>query len=308
LLLEVEDRVLHFDAEGRFVRVIGTPGEGPGELRGVSGLAVLPGDSVVAVVATYRGRLVLFRLADGEALDEVIMPEPARADQQWIARADTMLIPAPNETAPYRRWVLGSDTARSWGEEPPSRRGGASRAFMLGGLASGEPQGDGLVMLVPADSMLVVYDANGSVRRRVMLPVVRRRLVPADAEEVVREGMRRSPPEFHLPAPMTLGIHRMPDGRFLTVHFDADATTPSNPADLGFVNSRYWIGIVSADLTRACVDALLPDPPQDVIRPIFHGDTIALLVRTLTENGEPRSVLRQYRVTDAGCGWVEMVE
>ena len=306
LLIEVEDRILHFDRAGRFVQAIGTPGEGPGELRRISGIAVLPGDSLVAAVATARGRMVVFRLANGTVVGEVIVPEPFDADQQWIARGDTMLIPALSGAASYRRWIIGSDTARSWGEEPPSRRDGASRAYMLGGLASGEPFGDGLVVLAPADSMLVIHDASGAVIRRVLLPAIRRRPVPADAEELVREGIRRTPPEFHLPAPMTVAIHQMPDGRYLTVHFDAESTTPSNPADLGFANARYWIGIVSADLTRACVDGEIPDPPQDFIRPIFHGDTIGLFVRTLDADGEPHSVLRQYRVTDEGCGWVEM--
>lgn len=48
----------------------------------------------------------------------------------------------------------------------------------------------------------------------------------------------------------------------------------------------------------------LPDPPADVIRPIFHGDTVSFLVRELPDSGEPRSVLRSYLVSEEGCAWV----
>lgn len=308
LLIAVEDRVLHFSPDGRFIQVLGTPGEGPHELREVSGIGVLPGDSVVAVVSTGRSRLIRFRLADGAPLGEAVIPTPFRGSAQWIMHGDTVLIPVQDGEGGYRRWVVADDTVRNWGEEPPSRRGGASRAYMTGGNASAGVFGDGVLALVPADSMLLVYAGDGRVARRLLLPVVRRRQLAADAEEQVVAGMRQTPMQFVLPGPLALGLHRLPDGRYLTVHLDAVAEIRQNPFGMVFSDVRYWIGIVSEDLTRACVDALLPDPPQEVIRPIFHGDTIALLVRTLTESGEPRSVLRQYRVTDAGCGWVGMGE
>lgn len=58
LVVEPADQLLHFDRTGRFVGVLGHPGESPGELRDVSGVTVLPGDSVVAVVSTARGRII----------------------------------------------------------------------------------------------------------------------------------------------------------------------------------------------------------------------------------------------------------
>lgn len=305
LFVGVQDRVLHFGPDGRFVRPIGIPGEGPGELRDVSGIAVLPGDSVVVVVSTGRARLVRYRLTDGETLGEVVVPEPFRGSAQWIIRGDTMLIPVQDGPGGYRRWVVGSDTVRSWGEEPPSRRG-APRAYMTGGNASGAAFRDGVLALAPADSMLVIYDADGRVARRVMLPVVRRRQLAADAEAQVVEGMQQTPMQFALPGPLALGMHRLPDGRYLIVHLDAVAEVRQNPFGMTFSDVHYWVGIVSEDLTRACVDGEILDPPQEVVRPIFHGDTIALFVRTLDAAGQPRSALRQYRVTDEGCGWVEM--
>ena len=56
----------HYDAGGRFIRSIGGQGEGPGEFRGLSWFAVLPGDSLVAFDRMLR-RVSLFDL-DGAFL------------------------------------------------------------------------------------------------------------------------------------------------------------------------------------------------------------------------------------------------
>ena len=306
LLVGVQDRVLHFRPDGQFVRVLGVPGEGPGELRDIGGVGVLPGDSVVLVVSVARGRMIRFRLADGAVLGEVVAEKAFGAGQQWAARGDTLYLPVSNGEGGYRRWVLGTDTAALWGEEPPSANVGAGRAYMAGGEPSAEPFGDGLVAFVPADSMLLVYDTMGTVTRRVLLPVRVRRPFPADAEDQIQEGIRQTPPVFRLPGPAVIGMHRLPDGRYLMVHIDFQSVTLENPLRLGVSNVHYWISMVSADLREACVDGEIPDPPEAVVRPLFYGDTIGLFVRSTDDDGTPHSVLREYRVSGEGCGWVPM--
>lgn len=304
LFIAVRDGVLHFGEDGRFIRVIGVAGEGPGELRDVAGFGALPGDSVLAVVAAGRSRIVLFRLSDGAPLGEVTVAEPFNAGLGWAVVGDTLVIPTYMSTGPFRRWAIGSETVRTWGAPPPSSREGGSRAYMVGGIPSAAPFAGAVVALYPADSALVVHDASGAIVRRVVLPTVRRRMLAADVEEQVRAGIAERPPRFVYPGPLVLGLHRLPDGRYVTVHLEFTAEPGDDPMRLEYSDVHYWVSLVSADLSRACVDGEIPDPPADVIRPIFFGDTVALLVRSLDGDGEPRSVLRQYRVTDAGCGWV----
>lgn len=160
------------------------------------------------------------------------MPEPFRGGAEWVSRGDTMLIPILDGTGAFRRWVLGSDTAWTWGNPPPSRPEGQSQAYLTCGQVGAAAFSDGLVMLAPADSLLVVYDAAGAVRGHVRLPLVRRRALSPDAERLVREGYRRSPPQYVLPGTLALGIHKLPDGSCLTVQMDADVSMHQNPVGL----------------------------------------------------------------------------
>jgi hypothetical protein len=304
LFIQAEDRVLHFGPDGAFRGTIGTPGEGPGELRRVQGLQLLPGDSILAVVSVGRGALVLFRTDDHTVVREFHPGVSFSAGQQWVFVGGTVFVPTLFSSTPFIRWEMANDSVVPWGVPPPASMDGRSRAYIFGGELSAAVAPGGLLALAPMHTNLLRYDPTGAILGGVNLPRHRRRAVPSDAEEQMQELTRRTPPEFKFVAPFVMGIHRLPNGDFVTVHFDAETTTIQEPLHLEYANPRYWIGIVSADLSRACVDGAIPDPPAAAIRPIFHGDTVSLLVRELPDDGEPRSVLRSYLVSQQGCAWV----
>lgn len=303
LYIQVTDRVLHFDRDGKFVMAFGTSGEGPGELSRATGMHLLPGDSLLAVVSTSRRHLVIFRTADGSVARDVLAGDPFAATMGWAIRGDTAYIPTQFSRRPFRRWLLSTDSVTQWGDAPAAMGADMEMAYMQGGMLSAAPYGDGLLALVPGDSMLTVFGAGGQLVRRVLLPARRRRTVPADINAQLRALIRQRPPDFKLLSPFVLGIHRLSGGSYLIVHFDAVSTYHDDPVRFEFTDPHYWVSLLSADLSRACVDGELPVPPSDVSQPIFTGETLSLLVRGFAAGGTPTAVLRNYRINAAGCDW-----
>lgn len=302
LFVEVEDRVLHFDPQGRFVRAIGRPGDGPGELRRISGPQLLPGDSLLAVVSAAGNRIVVFRVADGTAAAEIPVADVLHAGQHWVARGDTMLIPALFDRRPYRRWVPG-DSVRVWGRAPRALDARLGMAYQMGGLVALAARSSGYLALSPADSAVVVLRDDGSVRGYVDVPRRLRRALPADAEARYQTMLDESPPRLELLAPMTMGLHRRPGGGYIVVHFDGVAELLGDLEGFAYHDTVYWVTLLSEDLARACVDGRLPAAPEDLVRPLFVGDTIVLYVRGEDPSGQPQGVLRRYLVSDDGCAW-----
>jgi hypothetical protein len=306
LFAEVTDGVLQFAPDGEFVRVLGTPGEDRGQLRQVSGMSVLPGGTQLAVMSIGRGRIVIFRIANGRLTDEVAVPEPVELGQHWLFIGDTVLAPALMGSTAFRTWTLGADTAHGWAEAPPKPGGAGARAYLVGGEFSAARLGDNLLALVPEDTSLVRYGPLGWVNGRVSLPVARRGLTPGTAEEQLREMMRRSPDETGTTLPAVLGIHQRPDSSYVLVHFQGESQSLDSPVRLEFTGAHYWISLLSADLTRSCADGQIPEPPGEFTRPIFHGDTVSLYVRVDAPEAGVHHVLRKYLVSDAGCEWMSL--
>ena len=71
-------RVLAFDRSGRFLREIGTEGNGPGELTFPTGMAVTD-DGRIVIADTGRGGFAIFR-TDGTYVENIAGPEGVRPD------------------------------------------------------------------------------------------------------------------------------------------------------------------------------------------------------------------------------------
>ncbi|MEO8450227.1 MAG: hypothetical protein ABI647_10580 [Gemmatimonadota bacterium] len=306
LVMETGSAILHFDPRGRLLNVMGRSGSGPGEFIRISTVIALPGDSLVAAVDARRGRIVIFALSDGTLRREVSVA-PFFAVQQSRIVGDTVVMPGKLSDRPFTSWLPRSDSVWRWGEAPPIFAK-SIQAYSQGGEPSIAPFEAGWVALYPADGSLYVLRHDGTPTGVIALPVRRRVGVPNDVAERVAKVAKSG--RFRYAASLALGIHRLSDGRYLTIHLDADPDLnlkTFDPASGGrgitYSNVRYWVSLLSADLSRACVDGLMPASADDIILPIVGNDTVYLLARTVDPAGRLRTVLRSYSVSDAGCDW-----
>lgn len=308
LLIETGTAVLHFAPDGNLRRVIGRPGAGPGEFTRISSLGLLAGDSLFAVVDARRARIVVFGLDDGALRREVVLSTPIFADQQWVVRGDTVVMPGKLKAKPFTTWVTTSDSIRHWGVAPPIFEASLT-AYSQGGEPAIAPRDDGWLALFPADPELYVLDRAGEVVGRVALPATRRLGVPADvADQVAAIAASDS---FRFASSLVLANRQLSDGKYLLMHMDADAelhravSDPSSGgAGVSYSNVRYWVSLLSADLSQACVDALVPLEVENVLSPFFRDDTLYFVARRVTEAGRLRSVLYSYDISDRGCQWI----
>jgi hypothetical protein len=308
LLIETGTVVIHFDPAGGLRRVIGRPGNGPGEFVRISSIGLLAGDSLFAAVDARRARIVVFGLADGVLRREVLLTSPFFPDQQWVVRGDTVVMPGKLRAQPFTTWVTTTDSVRHWGAAPPIFHESIT-AYSQGGEPSLAPREDGWLALFPADPSLHVLDREGGVTGRVALPAKRRLGVPADVADQVAEIAQAD--SFRFAASLVLANRRLSNGQYLLMHVDADPELNRNVNDpssggvgVTYSNVRYWVSLLSADLSRACVDGLVPLDVETLLSPFFRGDTLYFVARRVDAAGDLRSVLYSYRVADDGCAWV----
>ena len=69
-----------------------------------------------------------------------------------------------------------------------------------------------------------------------------------------------------------------------------------------FTPSAY-VTLLSADRTRACVDAVLPLSPDAKGATALVGDRIVAFEQA-TSGSEATSTVRSYRIDPSGCEWV----
>jgi hypothetical protein len=308
LLIETGAAVVHFDPKGNLRRIIGRPGAGPGEFVRISSIGVLSGDSLFAAVDARRGRLLVFGLNDGELRREVVLTAPFFPDQQWVVNADTVTMPGKLRAQPFTTWITTTDGLRHWGTAP-SIFESSMAAYSQGGEPSIAPHETGWLALFPADPFLYVLTRDGTPTGRVALPAHRRLGVPPDVADQVSAIAKTD--SFRFAASLVLANRRLSGGQYLLIHMDADTElnrsvndASSGGSGVSYSNVRYWVSLLSADLSRACVDALVPLDVENVLSPFFRDDTLYFVARRVDATGRLRSVLYSFRVTDDRCQWV----
>jgi hypothetical protein len=308
LLLETGAAVLHFDPAGGLRRVIGRPGNGPGEFVRISSIGLLSGDSLFAAVDARRARIIVFGVDDGTLRREVQLTTPFFPDQQWVVNADSVVMPGKLRAQPFTTWETTTDSVRHWGTAPPIFQESIT-AYSQGGEPSLAPHENGWLALFPADPSLYVLDREGTVTGSVALPAKRRLGVPADVAAQVTAIAKTD--SFRFAASLVLANRRLSSGQYLLIHLDTDTELnrslndpSSGGSGVAYSNMRYWVSLLSADLSRACVDALIPLDVENVLSPFFRDDTLYFVARRVDSAGDLRSVLYSYRVTDGGCHWV----
>jgi hypothetical protein len=308
LLLETGTAVLQFDPTGALRRVIGREGRGPGEFVRISSIGLLPGDSLFAAVDARRARIVVFGVEDGELRREVVLTSPIFADQQWVPVGDTIVMPAKLAKQAFTSWVTTTDSIWKWGTAP-AIIDSSIRAYSQGGEPSVAEHRDGWLALFPADSSLHLLNRDGSLRGFVTLPVKRRLGVPPQLAQRVDEIAKSD--TFRFAASLVLANRRLSSGEYLLMHLDTDTElnrSVNDPSSGGvgilYSNMRYWVSLLSADLSRACVDGLVPIDVENVLSPFFRGDTLHFVARRVDDAGQLRSVLYTYRVSGENCNWI----
>ena len=92
-----------------------------------------------------------------------------------------------------------------------------------------------------------------------------------------------------------------PGGGFLFTHHDQTALKME---PMPVLTAKVWVGILSPDLSKACVDA--PVPRDFEIRPMetFRGDTLFVLERRIDDAEKLQTRILMYLVSEEGCDWL----
>jgi hypothetical protein len=154
---------------------------------------------------------------------------------------------------------------------------------------------------MPADNRLYITDAAGVAQSFVTLPRRQRLGVPAD---LIEQTAALTAETDRFLASLSMGVTQLSDGNYLLVHVDTDYVQAATQVE--YSNTTYWASIVSADLSRACVDEPIRFPSVDLARVVFSGDTVLLLARTVHDDGSVRATQRRYTVSSEGCAWTAL--
>lgn len=305
--------IAQYALDGSQRRLFGVAGEGPGEFRALASGAVLPGDSLFAVVDAARARLLLFGVVDGAFRREIAIPPMQVTGQQWRFDGSMALIPISLGVPVFMRWNMTTDSVGLWGE-PTSFRKNAMVASMSSGEPSALRDGEGWLALIPGEVTLVRYDSAGAIVGTVPLPRRARRGEPADAKEQLARASEEK--RFVVPASMAMGIHRLPDGKVLLMHLDVEGTQtpreiegvrPGRGWKVELTSMRWWATIYAADLQTACVDQPVPFTTREMSRLLFSGDTVMTLSRLVDDAGNVRSELQRVRFDLGKCVWTPVM-
>ncbi|MEO8479719.1 MAG: hypothetical protein ABI542_08805 [Gemmatimonadota bacterium] len=296
--------IQRFEADGRFGGTIGTAGSGPGELGAPGGIGLLDGDSVLAVIDPNRAVLIEFNSADGTLRRELPFPGGAIPASGWLSDMRTTLVPVLGALHPFLRWDRLNDSVTPFGEAP-AEWGGSLGLAMSHGVASLVSDSSGYLAMIPLVPGLLRLDAVGSRVTLIPIPAVRRKGEPDGAAakalaEAKQSGRRTTAPI----ASMALGLHRRSDGALMLVHLDPDLESGSGGTQPTAL--RYYITLVRPDLRAACVDAPIPLETDVFARPLFAGDTVFFLARTVGADGQAPLWLRGFVLDDASCAWIPL--
>ncbi len=196
-----------FSPSGEFLRRIGRPGEGPGELRGAIYVVMGTGDTLF-VPDTQNQRLSRFA-TDGTALSSVRMsiedglPAVFQSTDAGVIAVQIRPLSLPNRPAPDSMdAIVRLNSDGSMGDT--LMRFPSGRTLNLGGaspeinLYAAEPawqlRGDGKILFGVNDQYRVsVYSADGTLERIITKPFVREPVSQRDKDAVLgfMEGMWR---------------------------------------------------------------------------------------------------------------------
>lgn len=289
-------RLLRYDDQGQLRQVIGRYGGGPGEFQGTSVVRPLQDGSVLAVMDPKRQYMSFLSSTSGEFLGGLLMPfrEPG---QTWTVSGQAAVFGV--EAAPFLFGKLNlRDSSFTPLGDTPAQYLENLFLYLTYGRVEVIPDGARYLAMVPIAQGIQVLDSLGAFVGMVDVPARERRGKPADllARQAEVTGPRR------LVGSVDGAFARLRDGNIAILNMDvtfADAMPPM-PSDI-----KYYISVLSEDLSKACIDLRVPhDPTVMGPWPVFaQGDLI--LTAEHVEGDTVRTVVYRYAVDTDGCEWVE---
>ncbi len=293
-------RVVQFSPVGGLVGVLGRPGSGPGELRLPAATGVVAG-SLLAVSDIGLRRLTLFSLVDRSFVRLVPLPVQD-VGQGWTRRGDTVIFAAHLARAMVVRWSLETDSMVTLGTTP-ARLLTAMPITIRHGRSEVVPTTDGYLAQLPTEPGLEILDRSGRLVGFVTIPWRDRRGDPDDLFDRQRRRIAAAgATPFQPVGSLSAGLHRLATGELAAVYLDVDQASRDRPTD--FINYRYYVSLLSPDLSQACVDARVPVAGDLLSLPAFQGDSLFVFSRTVTDDDRVRSEILGFGIDDAGCRWV----
>lgn len=292
--------LFYFDRAGTLLRSF--PVRPSARHRGAyaSGLAFLPGDSLVAIHDWGAKEFRVYRLGDGELRFRASAPM-RQAGQHWSWRRGAVYLGAGLFQSPVVRWTGNGEAVVPVGETP-RRHLAAAGVYFSHGPPEVVATDSVLVVAMPTEPGLWILDSTGQVGYGVMIPALLRRGTPPGYLE--HEAAPRRSRWGQMTGSAVRGLFPRDSGELLLWYSDRDLLSRDSVREPILGNYRSYLSVIAPGLDRVCLDAPLPassDAPHVIAA---TGDIVEVLHRRSVGPGLARLVIQQFKVTTEACEWV----
>lgn len=297
--------VLHFDSRGRFQRAFGRKGHGPGEFRFVSPAGFVAGD-LVGIGDDHARELELFELRSGRHIGAAKM-SPRTLVDAYVVRGDTLWFAGIDTenwtTVGFARLdeVVGASSAGGDGSVLSPSQVGAPRPYIENDVVLGllgnvllDVDEAGLVVGFPASPYVLSASHSGEVLDSVVIPVARRRGIPAEDELLAFEP---GPIETEIFGAVSylLKVSRDTMGFVHALHQESEYDHEARQ-----MRGTFFVSSVSEDGSRPCPDTLVPTSDAGLPELTLEGNRLHVLDQRLGGSGI-RTVIRSFRIDPVNC-------
>jgi hypothetical protein len=283
-------RVLEFTRQGAFVREYGGIDSDTARLKALYDVALVA-TQVIAVDEKHH-ELSVFSRPSGQ----LTLREPIAIGEANFAPGPRGSLIAGGLDTTHRALVSRLDVASRTRTTLVPISGDVARYPALRGswLVSAASWADTtLIALGPSNSLLVV-GSDGQLIERVILPVALRRGVP---ESVVRAPAANAR-KIANSVSVIVHLHRLSNGDVAIVFLEN--TLGADPSDR---HKKLWLGVLSRDRSRACVDTPIPVTSVSMPFPAFRGDTLFIFTQNVAAQ-TGTTVVRTFVGNTAACQWL----
>ena len=306
-------RVLRYGARGALEMTFGRRGRGPGEF-GLVGPALLVVDTMLLVEANFQRHIHVFSTATGRFLYSI----PFVGINIWsaIATDDKLVWGHYDYAGRYTVMLASSDSVL---------RGPVANASPLRSSQHSKPEifraypeldrwsvvplvawADTVVFGYGPTDWLVRATLDGDALDTIVVPVARRRGVPEEGLELFRAKDFQFEDAYEAIS-ATVALWRSSNGEIVVWHQDGSLKVSQRPFKM-HITGKAWVSLLSADLTRACVDAEVTTPGTDRPRLALKGDTLYVFDQVMDslDSGSIQSVVYRYHLSSEGCDWLRV--
>ncbi|PKL93897.1 MAG: hypothetical protein CVV20_01295, partial [Gemmatimonadetes bacterium HGW-Gemmatimonadetes-1] len=276
-------------------------GSGPGEFEAPATLITNRDDDRVGVLDFNRSRLLIFNVASGEFVREIVTP--FQHIGMSTARDGDALVVAPVRGAtPLVRWDLADDRFEPLGAPNPAFIAGSQSVVMSSGVPGVVKHGTGWLLWEPGYG-LSLHQADGSNTGSLALPAARRRGEGAALVQRQMNLIREGKLEVALSA--AIGVGTLASGEVILASSDFDFVG-EDAHNARSTNMRIYLTVLDATLKRGCLDGLVPLESDVEMAPLFRGDTVSVLTRVVSDEGTVRTMVYTLRIDLDECEWVPL--